>query len=248
MIWHDTISAFWHGGWFLNDMRWNPVREREQDNLQCLRAGFLVLLESESDTYQSCLEGFSKISHWNFESPRHTSLLTPSWDKDKEGELQDNCYKGQKLQINMHMQVIRAHINAVKCNKCLLVYAAWLSTNAWENALGRLVHVCVFVSVFYGVSSPLSQFKSSIQSDLLCVMSSLSAPIQLCSPNHSSMTNCLLGKQKPVCQSACMCVEEQNGGRRGRLCVCLGCEHACLSVSHGFSSYSQWPWMRLTSF
>lgn len=62
-----------------------------------------------------------------------------------------------------------------------------------------MLEVGVCVCVFYGVSSPLSQFKSSIQSELLCAMSSLFAPIQLCSPNHSSMTNCLLGKQKPVC-------------------------------------------------
>ncbi len=84
--------------------------------------------------------------------------------------------------------------------------------------------VCVF---FYGVSSPLSRFKSSIQSDLLCVMSSLSAPIQLCSPNHSSMTNCLLGKQKPVCES--VCVGEKNGD--GRVCVCVCVWYASMHVS-----------------
>lgn len=45
------------------------------------KAIFLVI-----DTHLSCPEGFSRISRWNFESPRHTSLLTPSWkgaeDKD----------------------------------------------------------------------------------------------------------------------------------------------------------------------
>ncbi len=112
-----------------------------------------------------------------------------------------------------------------------------------QNALSRCVCVCVCVCAsvclcmcvcfFYGVSFPLCHFKSSIQSDLLCVMSSLSAPIQLCSPNHSSMTNCLLGKQKPVSVCVCVCV-----------CVCLVCEHACLCVCLGFSSHSRWPWMK----
>lgn len=128
------------------------------------------------------------------------------------------------------MQLFNVHIRyvdmcACKCVphyskyiKCPPVYASVLVCLCMpeQNALGRSEYVCVFVClrVFYGVSSPLSRFKSSIQSDLLCVMSSLSAPIQLCSPNHSSMTNCLLGKQKPVCVSVCVWETKMVTGER----------------------------------
>ncbi len=49
-----------------------------------------------TDTYLSCLEGFSRISRWNFESPHRTSLSTPSWQRERKKEvlLEDSslCY------------------------------------------------------------------------------------------------------------------------------------------------------------
>lgn len=96
-----------------------------------------------------------------------------------------------------------SNVKILSSKRCLNMFflCLYLPIHIWSQMTrtGGCVLCVLCVCVFNGVSSPLSRLKSPIQPDLLCVMSSLSAPIQLRSPNHSSMTNCLLGKQKPAC-------------------------------------------------
>lgn len=184
----------------------------------------------------------------------HITLLCwlhPGMKKNKRRNFRTIATKYRSYNSAQHAQkVLRFFKSNPSRYKGSLVSAFWFMHLGYlwmpeKKALGRTVHVCVFVCLF-SMGFPLLCPSLKAPFSLICCVS-----CPLCLPLFSSahpitaqwLIACLASKSQ--CVSLCVCGEQQNGDGdwRVRGCVCVrdGNTHDC--VGRGFCSCSQWPWM-----